>query len=241
MPFNSSQFVLFFGVVFACYWLLPWARVRLWLLLAASVYFYACASKWLALIVVASTTVAYFLARGIDSSRSQRARKLLLTINVIGNLGLLCYFKYVNFFLDSIRLGLEHVGAAASLPVLKVIVPIGLSFYTFEAINYVVDVYRGHVRPERDWTKFMVFILFFPHLVAGPIVRARDFLPQLHRRKRWSWNRALVGVQFLIMGLFKKVAIADRLAQFVDPVFGTDAVAPAVGEYGTYAVWISVI
>jgi len=241
MLFNSSQFVLFFGVVFAAYWILPWARARLWLLLAASVYFYSCASQWLAVIVVASTTVDYFLARGIDSSTSPRLRKLLLTINVVGNLGLLCYFKYVNFFLDSIRAGLEHVGATASLPVLKVIVPIGLSFYTFEAINYVVDVYRGQVRAERDWSKFMLFILFFPHLVAGPIVRAKDFLPQLHRRKRWSWNRALVGVQFLIMGLFKKIAIADRLAQFVDPVFGTDTIAPAAGDFSTYATWVAVI
>jgi alginate O-acetyltransferase complex protein AlgI len=165
----------------------------------------------------------------------------MLTINVVGNLGLLCYFKYVNFFLDSVRAGLHQLGATASLPVLEVIIPVGLSFYTFEAINYVIDVYRGQVRAERDWTKFMLFILFFPHLVAGPIVRAKDFLPQLHRRKHWSWNRALLGAQFVVMGLFKKSAIADRLAQFVDPIFGTDLIQAAPGEYRSETVWIAVI
>jgi alginate O-acetyltransferase complex protein AlgI len=235
MLFNTPEFVLFFAIVFLAYWLLPWQRARVWLLLAASIYFYASANRWLALIVAVSTTLDYFLARGIDSSSSTSVRKALLTVNVVANLGLLCYFKYVNFFLDSIRAGLQEIGATVSLPVLEVIIPVGLSFYTFEAINYVIDVYRGKVSAERDWAKFMVFILFFPHLVAGPIVRAKDFLPQLHRRKRWSWNRALLGAQFIVMGLFKKGAIADRLAQFADPVFASPA------DFSTYAVWVAVL
>src|SRR6202023_3016411 len=105
-------------------------------------------------------------------------------------------------------------GGSASLPVLEVILPVGISFYTFEAINYTVDVYRRRVPAERNLAHFMLFITFFPHLIAGPIVRARDFLPQIHRRKRWDWIRAQVGVQFLLMGVVKKLAIADRLAQF---------------------------
>src|SRR5260370_6758778 len=119
--------------------------------------FYGRGKPKLALLICASPTVDFFLARGIEAASNPRRRKLLLTINVVGNLGLLCYFKYVNFFLDSIRQGMHQLGATASLPVLEVIIPVGLSFYTFEAINYVIDVYRGRVRAERDWAKFMVF------------------------------------------------------------------------------------
>src|SRR6185312_8410470 len=100
-----------------------------------------------------------------------------------------------------------------------VMLPIGISFYTFEAINYTVDVYRRRVPAERNLGHFLLFILFFPHLVAGPIVRARDFLPQIYRRKRWSWMRLELGAQYFLMGLFKKLAIADRMAWFTDPVF----------------------
>src|SRR5262249_31322175 len=116
-------------------------------------------------------------------------------VSVTANLGLLCYFKYANFFLASLGQALRACGAETSLPALSVLLPIGISFYTFEAINYIVDVYRGIVKPERNLGNFLLFILFFPHLVAGPIVRARDFLPQVRRAKRWSWPRAQVGVQ----------------------------------------------
>ena len=115
------------------------------------------------------------------------------------------------------------------------ILPIGISFYTFEAINYTVDVYRRHVRAERNLAHFMLFITFFPHLVAGPIVRARDFLPQIRRPKHWDWARMQLGVQFFLMGLFKKLAIADRMALFVDPVFANPE------QYGTSAVWLAVL
>jgi alginate O-acetyltransferase complex protein AlgI len=235
MSFCSLDFVVFFAIVLAAYWALPWKRARVWLLLAASFYFYARWNPWLALLICVSTTLDYFLARGIDSSRSPRLRKGLLAINIVANLGLLCYFKYVNFFLDSLRQALTLAGAEASLPVLEIILPVGISFYTFEAINYMVDVYRGHTRAEKNLANFLLFILFFPHLVAGPIVRARDFLPQIHRHKHFSWIRAQVGVQYLIMGAVKKLAIADRLAQFGDPVFANP------GSFGTYAVWVGVL
>jgi alginate O-acetyltransferase complex protein AlgI len=235
MSFCTGKFVLFFAIVLVVYWALPWKRARVWLLLAASFYFYANWNRWLALIVAVSTTIDYFLARGIDSSRSPGIRKALLAINIAGNLGLLCYFKYVNFFLDSLREALTLAGAETSLPVLKIILPVGISFYTFEAINYMVDVYRGHTRAEKDLGNFMLFILFFPHLVAGPIVRARDFLPQIHRAKHFSWIRAQVGVQMLLMGAVKKMAIADRLAQFADPVFANPS------DYHSYAVWVAVL
>jgi alginate O-acetyltransferase complex protein AlgI len=119
--------------------------------------------------------------------------------------------------------------------VLRVILPIGISFYTFEAINYTVDVYRGRVRAERDLAHFLLFITFFPHLVAGPIVRARDFLPQVRRPKRWDWARMQLGAQLFLLGLVKKLAIADRMAAFSDPVFGHP------DEFGSYAVWVATL
>jgi alginate O-acetyltransferase complex protein AlgI len=235
MLFCSLQFLLFFVIVFAAYWALPWKRVRVGLLLVASFYFYASWNPWLAWIVVVSATVDYFVARGMDAFTSRRLRLGLLVGSLVMNLGLLCYFKYVNFFLGSLEWALRQGGASASFPVLSVILPIGISFYTFEAINYTVDVYRRHVPAERNLFHFMLFILFFPHLVAGPIVRARDFLPQINRAKRWSWPRMHLGCQYFLMGLFKKMALADQMALYSDPVFANPQ------QYGSYAVWLATL
>ena len=178
MLFCSRQFLYFFAVVFTVYWALPWRQARVGVLLAASFYFYASWNRWLALIVCGSTLLDYLVARGLDASSSMRFRRLLLSVSLVANLGLLVYFKYANFFLRSVEDALRAAGSTASLPVLQVILPIGLSFYTFEAINYTVDVYRRRVTAERNLLHFMLFILFFPHLVAGPIVRAATSCPR---------------------------------------------------------------
>jgi alginate O-acetyltransferase complex protein AlgI len=154
---------------------------------------------------------------------------------VVANLGLLVYFKYANFFLQSVEQALRATGSTTSLPVLQVMIPIGISFYTFEAISYTVDVYRRRIPAERNLAHFILFITFFPHLVAGPIVRARDFLPQIRRTKHWNWARIHLGVQFIIIGLVKKLVIADRMAMFADPVFANPSV------YKTGAVWLAVL
>jgi alginate O-acetyltransferase complex protein AlgI len=235
MLFCSQQYLAFFATIFITYWVLPWQRVRVWLLLVASFYFYASWNKWLAGIICVSTAMDYFVARGMEASSVAWRRKLLLGLSLVANLGLLFYFKYANFFLGSLEQALHALGANSSIPVLKVILPIGISFYTFEAINYTIDVYRRRVPAERNLANFMLFITFFPHLVAGPIVRARDFLPQTRRRKRWDWARMQLGVQYLLMGLFKKMAIADRMALYADPVFKDPS------QYGTGAVWMAVL
>jgi alginate O-acetyltransferase complex protein AlgI len=235
MLFCSEQFLLFFTLVFVVYWSMPWRQARVYLLLAASFYFYASWNQWLALIIGVSTTIDYFVARGMDATDNPRRRKLLLSVTIVANLGLLCYFKYANFFLQSLESAMHAAGSTTSLPLLKVILPIGISFYTFEAINYAVDVYRRHVRAERNLLQFMLFITFFPHLVAGPIVRARDFLPQIRRTKHWDWARMQLGAQFFLMGLFKKLAIADRMAMFADPVFANPE------QYRTSAAWLAVL
>jgi alginate O-acetyltransferase complex protein AlgI len=233
MLFCSISFMMFFAVLLGVYWALPWPRARVWLLVAASFYFYATWNKWLAIILCISTAIDYLLALAIERSTAIRKRKALLCISLCANLGLLCYFKYVNFFLLSLDETLIAAGSPMWFRTMQVILPIGISFYTFEAINYMVDVYRGRIRAERNFADFLLFILFFPHLVAGPIVRARDFLPQIKRPKHFDWVRVHLGLQYFLMGLFKKLAIADRMAQFADPVFDHAL------DFSSSAAWIA--
>lgn len=235
MLFCSQAFLLFFAIVFATYWALPWSRARIALLLVASFYFYASWNRWLAALIGLSATFDFAVGLGLECSRSARKRSLLLGLSLVANLGLLAYFKYANFFLGSLESMLRAFGSEASLPVLRVMLPIGISFYTFEAINYTVDVYRRRVPAERNLGHFLLFITFFPHLVAGPIVRARDFLPQLRQTKRWDWARIQLGAQYFLLGLFKKLAIADRMAAFADPVFAHP------GDYSSHAVWVAAL
>ncbi len=258
MLFCSWPFVQFFTVVFAVYWLAPWHRLRLtvalpwrrgaarpafvltgdegrvWWLLAASFYFYASWSRPLALLIVASTLVDYFIGRGLEALQSSRLRRALLLLSLTANLGLLCYFKYSNFFLTSLydAFGWWH---DPSRPLLDVLIPVGISFYTFEAINYIVEVYWRRMPAERNPAHLLFFVLFFPHLIAGPIVRARDFLPQICRRKRWNWGRCQVGFELFLLGLVKKWVVADQLAAYADPVFA------APGAYGTAANWAALL
>jgi alginate O-acetyltransferase complex protein AlgI len=234
MLFCSQAYLFFFAAVFTVYWVMPWQRGRVGLLLIASFTFYASWNRWLALLIGVSTVVDYFLALGLERWSNPRVRRALLTTSLVGNLGLLCYFKYANFFLQSLQEGMQALGATASLPVLQVILPVGISFYTFEAINYVVDVYRRRAPAERNLAHFMLFITFFPHLVAGPIVRARDFLPQIRRPKKWDWARQQLGIEYFLMGLFKKFAVADRMAVYVDPIFKDPS------AYPTHTIWFAV-
>lgn len=254
MLFCSWNFFQFFLVVFAVYWMVPWHRLgwnlkrpgggtfhlsghelRIWWLLAASFYFYATWNRKLALLIVGSTLLDYFIGLGLETCSSERRRRLLLGLSLTANLGLLVYFKYANFFLESLEQGLRNAGMSVSMPVLKVILPVGISFYTFEAINYTVDVFRRRVPAERNPAHLMFFILFFPHLIAGPIVRAKDFLPQIRRRKRWSWARFQLGCEYFLMGLIKKWVIADQLAAYSDQVFAFPMV------YSTTANWIGLL
>jgi alginate O-acetyltransferase complex protein AlgI len=234
MLFCSQEFLLFFGAVFALYWAMPWQQMRIYLLLIASFAFYARWNEWLAVLIVLSTTIDYAIARCLDASNRASVRRLLLAASVTFNVGILCYFKYANFFLRSLAEALQAMGASSSLPLLSVILPIGISFYTFEAISYAVDVYRRKIRAEKSLAHFMLFILFFPHLIAGPIVRGSDFLPQVRRKKRWNWLRLSLGARLFLLGMFKKLAIADRMALLTDPVFADP------GAFRSGVVWTAV-
>jgi alginate O-acetyltransferase complex protein AlgI len=235
MLFCSKTFLYFFVAVITAYWALPWHRARIWLLLIASFYFYASWNKWLGCLIALSTMIDYLLARGMDRFHAANVRRTLVTLSVGGNLCLLAYFKYANFFLRSAEEALRALGAEASLPVLQVILPVGISFYTFEAISYMIDVYRRKIPAERSLVNLLLFITFFPHLVAGPIVRASDFLCQVDRRKRWSWLRANTGVLLILQGIIKKLALADRMGAYVDPVFADPA------AFATATLWLAAV
>ncbi len=207
----------------------------MWWLLGASFYFYASWSRMLALLIVASTLLDYCIGLGLDACQRAAWTPRLLVLSIVANLGLLCYFKYANFFLSSLDELLIAAGSPTWFRTLKVLAPIGISFYTFEAINYVVEVYRRKISAERNPTHLLFFVLFFPHLTVGPIVRAKDFLPQIRRSKRWSWARFQLGGEYFLLGLLKKWVVADQLALYSDLLFSDPE------AYGTSANWIGLL
>jgi len=235
MLFSTLPFLVFFVVVFAVYWGLANHRHRLLWLLGASLYFYASWNPWLITLIVFSASVDYSVALVLERVQTTWKRRALLILSICTNLGLLAFFKYVNFFLDTLYTAQGMFGLAPSGAFVDVVLPLGISFYTFETISYIVDVYQGRVKPVRNLLDYALYIMFFPHLVAGPIVRPRDFLPQIRRRKTWNWDRMQLGLQLLFLGLFKKAILADHLAAVVDPIFA----APAT--YGSAAVWLGVL
>lgn len=238
--FHTQAFLLFFAGVFVLYWAIPrkWQLTRIWLLVVASFHFYASWSQELAFLVTCTTLADYAFGRLMNASGRQWFRRSVMLTSITMNLGILCYFKYRGFFLNELHDSLIRFGydpGYGKLDLFKLIVPFGISFYTFEAISYAVDVFRRKIEAEKSLPRFLLFILFFPHLVAGPIVRAGDFLTQTRRPKRWNWVRAQVGVQLFLMGVFKKMAIADRMAIFCDPIFKNP------DGYNTGAVWMAVL
>ncbi|QDV32853.1 MBOAT family O-acyltransferase [Tautonia plasticadhaerens] len=221
MLFNSLAFAAFFAVVFALYWALGRRhRAQNAVLLAAGYAFYGCWDwRFLGLLVL-STVVDYGCGLAVARVDAPRARGLVLGLSLAVNLGVLGFFKYCDFFTGSLQVLLDRVGVEASLPVLDVLLPIGISFYTFQSMAYVIDVYRRHVAPTRDLLQFAVFVSFFPHLVAGPIMQPRTLLPQVARPRRFDLDQFYRGAHLIAWGLVKKVVVADNLAPIVDDLFG---------------------
>jgi len=219
MPFISPAFIVFFLVVLLSLRLAPSRRLRYWILLAASAYFYFTWKHVYLLVLAAPIVIDYFCGIRIEESSDPRVRKSWLAAGVASNLLLLGYFKYANFFF----------GSAA------VLVPIGISFFTFKAISYVIDIYRGDIEACRSPVLFATYVSYFPDLLAGPIVRASAFLPQMVRSLEPTWPHAVVGSQMILLGLTKKLVIADQMAPFVNAIFA-DAAA-----YSPLTVWSAVI
>jgi alginate O-acetyltransferase complex protein AlgI len=236
MVFNSYSFAIFFAVVLALYYLPMGWSARKWVLVAASGVFYAAWNPPFLLLLMVSAVVDYGLARWMGRLTNGAARRALLIVSLTLNLGMLGYFKYGGFLLDNFVLLMAAAGITYHPPDLGIILPLGISFYTFETISYLVDVYRRKITPWNSFLDYVLFLTFFPHLVAGPIVRADDFLPQCREPKRASSAQMGWGLTLLVVGLFEKIVLADGL---VGPV--ADRVYDAVGPVGVRDAWLGTL
>ena len=237
MLFQTPLFLAFFlgvlllSAVLGHRWVLRQA-----MLLVASYVFYMAWNQWYIWLIVFSTLLDYGVGAAIARSSNPGRRKALLMLSLAGNLGVLAVFKYYDFFTENIEALCASIGVAVSAPTLDVLLPVGISFYTFQTLSYTLDIYRGQMAPAKSLLKFALFVSFFPQLVAGPIVRAREFLPQLDREPQVSAEQASSGLYLVLKGLVKKVVFADVLGQFlVDPVFADPA------AYGGFWVVLGVV
>ena len=224
MQFDSFTFLIFFVCVLVGYQLMPGWRAQKSLLLIASYLFYAAWSPPLIILIWISTLVDYFVARRIAVTQNISARKGLLILSILVNIGILGYFKYADFLLDNFSQLLATIGVVYSPPAFDIILPIGISFYTFQTLSYTIDVYRNKIKPTNNLLDFSLFVTFFPQLVAGPIVRAGDFLPQCKTRKRLTMASVVIGTSLIIWGIFQKTVLADGLfSPLVDNFYAAEA------------------
>lgn len=225
MLFNSVAFLLFFPAVCVLYFCIPgtWLRARNLMLLVASYFFYMNWEPAYALLLLTSTVVTYAAARGIGHFSHRRQKRACLVGSLVLNLGILFLFKYYNFIATNIESALEAFGLAMSLPEFGLLLPVGISFYTFQALGYSIDVYRGTTPVERDFATYALFVSFFPQLVAGPIERSNHLLPQFRERHRLDYDMAMSGLRLMVWGYFLKLMLADRCAMYVDIVFNNVA------------------
>lgn len=242
MLFNSFAFILLFlPIVLAVSWQLRSGRGRIVFWTLASWFFYASAGPWFLALMIGSTVLDFTLAKRIARSESPVARRGYMLTSICFGIGLLAFFKYFNFFLESAHgvAGVLHDLFGLPLPAmatsLSIVLPAGISFYTFETIRYTIDVYRREIEPENDFWYFACFVSLFPHLIAGPIIRPGDLLPQLHRVGREHQWRFQSGLFLFVCGLCKKVLIADRIALVIDPMLANP------GQLSTPTMWLAML
>lgn len=222
MVFNSIPFVLFFVVVFLVYWfpLKRNTKAQNVFLLVASYFFYGYADwKMLPLLMVV-TVIFYFLGIGIGRSESEKTASRLRTLGVVLGVGLLLYFKYLNFFIESFAHLFESMGLHTNWHTFNIIMPLGVSFFTFKLISYVLEIYRGEIEPTRNVVDFAAYISFFPCILSGPIDRPQ-FINQIQQKREFNYDLAVDGLRQILWGLFKKLVVADNCARYVDQVFST--------------------
>ena len=235
MAFVSGQFVAFFLVVASVHFLLP-VRARWIWLLAASLLFYGLAEPIFLVQILAATGMSFWLAQRIEAAPDKKAKQPIMALGVVLLTLNLLVFKYTPFLNETLRsiLGIAHI--EYPVPELRWLLPIGISFYTFQLISYIVDVFRGQQKAERDLGAFALYVTFFPKLVAGPIERAKNLLPQIHARPAFQRTDVILGLQLILWGLFKKVFVADRIAPFVNTIY--DNPDAANGVQVTFATWL---
>lgn len=220
MLFNSLDFAIFFPIVFILYWFVTkQLKAQNILLLVASYFFYACWDWRFLFLLMFSTLLDFYTGLKISDAADNRSKKFWLWTSIIVNLGFLGVFKYYNFFVSSFAESVSYLGLSINPWTLEVILPVGISFYTFHGLSYVIDIYYDRIRPERNFVDYSVFVSFFPLLVAGPIERATHLLPQIKKERTFEYSRAIDGLRQILWGLFKKVVIADNCAQYVNSVF----------------------
>ena len=227
MTFTSLTFLLFFPFVFLLYWLKPQQKWQNSILVLASYFFYGWWDYRFCLLMLLSSLVDYFIGIAVHATDDRRIQRRYLILSLISNLGLLGYFKYYNFFSDSFVSLLNQFGWSVHPVIAEVILPVGISFYTFQTLSYTIDIYRGKLEPTRNLIDYLAFVSFFPQLVAGPIERATNLLPQFTVKREFSRSEASEGGRQILWGFFKKLVIADRMAVGVDAVY--DNLADASG------------
>ncbi len=223
MLFNSLEFTIFLPLVFLFYWAIKKRELQNILLVTASYLFYGWWDWRFLFLIIFSSFVDYFIGISLGKEEKPQRRKWLLWISLGVNLGMLLVFKYYNFFIDSFIDAFGMAGLNIQASMLNVILPVGISFYTFQTLSYTIDVYKKKIQPTHDIVAFFAFVSFFPQLVAGPIERASALLPQFLKARKFEYHKAVDGAQQILWGLFKKIVIADNCAGIVNEIFNSSA------------------
>ena len=222
MIFNSTSFYIFFIVVFFLYYfpLKENTKAQNWLLLISSYFFYGYADWKMIPVLLVATIIIFFLGREIYKTNNSKKSSLLTSLGVLTGVGLLVYFKYFNFFIDSFSSILNAIGLKSNIGTFNIIMPLGISFFTFKLISYIVEIKRGKIEPSRDFVAFSTYIAFFPTILSGPIDKPNTFIPQLQKKRSFDYDLAVDGCRQILWGLFQKVVIADNFAREINNVWG---------------------
>ena len=225
MLFNSANFAVFLLIIFILYWFVVQRNLRFQnvLLLVSSYFFYACWDWRFMFLLIFSSLLDYFTGIKIHETLNLKNKKKWLWVSIVINLGFLGIFKYYNFFAESFTDGLALLGFNTNLGSLQIILPVGISFYTFHGLSYVIDIYKYKIKPERNFVDYSVFVSFFPLLVAGPIERATHLLPQIQKKREFNYSKAVDGLRQILWGLFKKIVIADNCAEYANIIFNSSS------------------
>lgn len=221
MLFNSIDFAVFLPIVFLLYWFVFNRNVKQQnsLILIVSYFFYGCWDWKFLLLIFSSSLIDYLVGLGLQSNYSSYKRKLILYVSIFANLGILFFFKYFDFFITNFVSVFSFFGTPINIRALNIVLPVGISFYTFQTLSYSIDVYNNRLEPTKDFIAFSAYVSFFPQLVAGPIERATHFLPQFFTKRKFDYTLAIDGLRQILWGFFKKIVIADRCAEYVSIAF----------------------
>jgi D-alanyl-lipoteichoic acid acyltransferase DltB (MBOAT superfamily) len=225
MLFNSIDFAIFLPLVFLFYWFVSNRNLKFQnlIIVAASYLFYGWWDWRFLSLILFSTIIDFFVGLGLKNESNQSKRKILIWTSILVNLGFLGFFKYYNFFLDNFISAFSFFGSEINVSSLNIILPVGISFYTFQTMSYSIDVYKRKLEPSSDFIAFSAFVCFFPQLVAGPIERASNLLPQFYSKRNFIYSKAIDGLRQILWGLFKKIVIADNCAEYANAIFNNSS------------------